>query len=207
VLSAREQRRLLQQDLGRTQLLDAAEVVFAAKGYHEATLKEVAARAEFSVGSVYSFFTNKDDLYLSVWHRRGDEFLAGLDVALDGALGPVDELHRLVDFEVGFFRRHPHFGRLYLRSAGTTMLAPETPTSAQLTSNLQLVLGRQTEIFCRGQADGTFRPGDPTVMARILSGIVQAFQAVDPAVVGNPNDGERLALADLHALIDGAFTA
>ncbi|HMG44699.1 MAG TPA: helix-turn-helix domain-containing protein, partial [Acidimicrobiales bacterium] len=54
--SRREARRLLQQDVSRSQLLDAAEEVFGRKGFHEATLKEVAELAEFSVGSVYSFF-------------------------------------------------------------------------------------------------------------------------------------------------------
>ncbi|MEY2448468.1 MAG: hypothetical protein QOH79_1944, partial [Acidimicrobiaceae bacterium] len=57
--SLREERRLRQQEVGRTQLLDAAEEVFGQKGFHDATLKEVAELAEFSVGSVYSFFENK----------------------------------------------------------------------------------------------------------------------------------------------------
>ncbi|HEY8547552.1 MAG TPA: helix-turn-helix domain-containing protein, partial [Acidimicrobiales bacterium] len=53
-VSRREARRLVQQDVSRSQLLDAAEEVFGRKGFHEATLKEVAELAEFSVGSVYS---------------------------------------------------------------------------------------------------------------------------------------------------------
>ena len=45
--SRREQRRIQQQDLSRRQLLDAAELVFSSKGYHDATLKEIAEVAEF----------------------------------------------------------------------------------------------------------------------------------------------------------------
>ena len=77
-VSAREQRRLHHQDLSRTQLLDAAEEVFGRKGFHDTTLKEVAELAEFSVGSVYSFFANKDDLFRQIFVRRGDEFMDGL---------------------------------------------------------------------------------------------------------------------------------
>src|SRR3954466_12327894 len=102
--SRREERRLLHQDLSRTQLLDAAEEVFGRKGFHETTLKQVAELAEFSVGSVYSFFDNKDDLFLHVFLRRGTDFLPGLrDAARDDGT-PVDQLHRLVDFEIAFFR-------------------------------------------------------------------------------------------------------
>ena len=203
----RTRRRQLHQELAREQLLDAAEEVFAAKGYHEATLKEVAALAEFSVGSVYSFFENKDDLLLEVWLRRGAEFIPELDVALAEATDPVDELHRLVDFQVGFFRRHPNFGRLYLRSAGSTMLAPEAPTSDRLAENLRTVMGRQSDLIRRGQRQGAFRSGDAGVLARLLSGIVQAFQAVDLAVTGESAADERLTLAELHAIVDGAFAA
>ena len=77
-VSAREQRRLHHQDLSRTQLLDAAEEVFGRKGFHDTTLKEVAELAEFSVGSVYSFFANKDDLFRQIFVRRGDQFMEGL---------------------------------------------------------------------------------------------------------------------------------
>jgi TetR/AcrR family transcriptional regulator len=204
VASRREQRRVLQQDLARQQLLDAAEEVFGAKGFHDTTLKEVAALAEYSVGSVYSFFENKDDLFLSIWLRRGAEFTPALEAEVAAADGPVDALHRIVDFEVGFFRRHPHFGRLYLRSAGTTVLSPEIPGSAELTGNLERVIGLQAATVRRGQEAGEIRPGDPWAMARLLSGLVQAFQGIDPQVVGGSAEG-RMTLEELHVIVDGAF--
>src|SRR5437763_14351392 len=108
----REERRLRQQDVGRGQLLDAAEEVFGRKGFHETTLKEVAELAEFSVGSVYSFFESKDDLFRQIFVRRGEQFIPALHAILDNTRGdPVQQLHELVDFEVGFFRNHPRFGR------------------------------------------------------------------------------------------------
>src|SRR3954468_13471079 len=117
VTTRREERRLRQQDISRGQLLDAAEEVFGRKGFHETTLKEIADLAEFSVGSVYSFFENKADFFLSVFLRRGAEFLPGMLETAGGAGTPLETLHALVDYEVGFFRAHPHFGRLFLRSA------------------------------------------------------------------------------------------
>ncbi|HEX6238473.1 MAG TPA: helix-turn-helix domain-containing protein, partial [Acidimicrobiales bacterium] len=71
----REQRRLRHQDVSRAQFLDAAEEVFGRKGFHNTTLKEVAELAEFSVGSVYSFFESKDDLFRQIFVRRGEEFM------------------------------------------------------------------------------------------------------------------------------------
>src|SRR6478736_5642090 len=81
--SRREQRRQQHQALSRLQLLDAAEDVFGRKGFYDTTLKEIADLAEFSVGSVYSFFENKDDLFLSVFLRRGAEMLPGMQAIVD----------------------------------------------------------------------------------------------------------------------------
>src|SRR3954449_9805277 len=104
-VSRREQRRRQHHELSRAQLLDAAEEVFGRKGFHETTLKEVAELAEFSVGSVYSFFESKDDLFRQIFVRRGEEFMPALHDLLDDAKGDaVAQLHDLVDFEIGFFR-------------------------------------------------------------------------------------------------------
>jgi AcrR family transcriptional regulator len=202
----REQRRLQHQDLGRSQLLDAAEEVFGRRGYHDTTLKEVAELAEFSVGSVYSFFENKDDLFLHVFLRRGAAFLAGLRSAADTADSPVDRLRALVAFEVGFFRDHPHFGRLYLRTSTAASALPDKDVDATYSAGLDEAMGIHAEVFAAGQADGTLRAGDPSVLAGLLSGLVRAYLAVDPLViVDRPDAGERLPLDDLQAMVVDTF--
>src|SRR3954471_10377914 len=94
----REERRLQQQDISRGQLLDAAEEVFGRKGFHEATLKEVAELAGFSVGSVYSFFENKDDLFRKVYVRRGNEFMPALRSVVQSKANALDVLQDVVAF-------------------------------------------------------------------------------------------------------------
>ncbi len=206
--SRREQRRRLHQDLSRAQLLDAAEEIFGAKGFHDTTLREVAELAEFSVGSVYSFFQNKDDLFLHVFLRRGEEFLPGMEEAATAGDDPVAQLHALVDFEVGFFRQHPHFGRLYLHTSSSTLPGGQLPPSRALSDNFARAMEIQADIFRRGQAKGVLRDGDPLVLGRLVSGFVAAYQSTDPAVVDDPpSTDERLALADLHTIVDRAFGA
>jgi TetR/AcrR family transcriptional regulator len=205
--SRREQRRMQHHDLSRGQLLDAAEEVFGRKGFHEATLKEVAELAEFSVGSVYSFFENKDDLFRQIFVRRGDEFMPGLRDALVDDGTAVDQLHRVLDFEVGFFRRHPRFGRLFLRYSSAATQSADREIDAAVAVNYEESMRLQAEMFARGQADGSFRSGDPSVLARLFSGIVSSYQALDPAVVEDRPGDERLPLADLHDLVESAFAA
>jgi AcrR family transcriptional regulator len=207
--SRREQRRVQHQDLSRAQLLDAAEEIFGRKGYHETTLKEVAELAEFSVGSVYSFFENKEDLYVSVFVRRGDEYMPRLRAVLSDGTEPLEQMHELVDFEIGFFREHPHFGRLLLRSSPRSLPAgAETALEMAVAGNFREAMGLQADLFARGQATGAFRSGDPEVLARLFSGLISAYHSLDPAVVSDRADEpERLPLTDLHELIERAFRA
>jgi AcrR family transcriptional regulator len=205
----RTQRKLQHQDLSRAQLLDAAEEVFGRKGFHETTLKEVAELAGFSVGSVYSYFDDKDDLFRQVYLRRANQFMPGLRDAIDGRGSALDVLGEVVTFQVRFFRDHPHFGRLYLFHSGHVFgsdVAP--PFDPEIVENFEEAMTLQAGLFTRGQKAGAFRRGDPEVLSRIFSGMVAAFQEMDPAVTSDdPEAAERLPLDDLHELVTRAFSA
>jgi AcrR family transcriptional regulator len=62
----REQRRRQT----RARLLDAAGQVFARRGFHAATVDEVADAAGYTKGAVYSNFANKDELFLALLDQR-----------------------------------------------------------------------------------------------------------------------------------------
>jgi AcrR family transcriptional regulator len=62
----REERRARTRD----ELLAAATKVFAAKGFHGATVDDVAADAGYTTGAVYSNFAGKEDLFLSAFEHQ-----------------------------------------------------------------------------------------------------------------------------------------
>ena len=68
-------------------ILDVADAVFAELGYDAATMEEIAARAETSIGSLYQFFPNKKALFAAL-RTRYLEQARGLFEALviEGAL-------------------------------------------------------------------------------------------------------------------------
>lgn len=206
--SRREQRRQQHHKLSRQQLLDAAEEVFGRKGFHDTTLKEVAELAEFSVGSVYSFFENKDDLFRQIFVRRGEEYMPQMVAVLGRDAPALEVLHDLVEFQVGFFRAHPRFGRLYLRYSSATLMSVDRLADQLMLDNYEESMRLQGDLLRRGQAEGAVCAGDARVLARLLSGLVSAFQALDPRVMSDdPIVPEPMSLDELQVLVRRTFAA
>jgi AcrR family transcriptional regulator len=59
----------------RSHLLAAAAEVFAERGFHAATLDQIADAAGFSKGAVYSNFASKDDLFLALIQERSESMV------------------------------------------------------------------------------------------------------------------------------------
>ena len=80
----------------RSLLLDAAEAVFAEKGFMSATLDDIAHTAGYTKGAIYKHFTAKEDLFLAVneryWHRYFDTFAEMISAATQVGAHELDEI-------------------------------------------------------------------------------------------------------------------
>jgi len=82
----------------RKQILDAAAAVFAEKGFHRATTKEIAETAGVSEGTIYNYFASKADLLIGIMTRLAE--LENLDQELVDALQSDAR-----DFLIAIFRQ------------------------------------------------------------------------------------------------------
>lgn len=58
----------------KEKILNSALQLFCEKGYYNTTTNEIAQRAEVSIGSLYSYFKDKDTIFLEVVDRYQDKF-------------------------------------------------------------------------------------------------------------------------------------
>src|SRR5512132_4412953 len=65
-------------------LLDAAADVFYRRGFHEASMVEVAAQAGATKPTLYARFGNKEALYHRVMERIADSLIAQIAAAYEG---------------------------------------------------------------------------------------------------------------------------
>jgi AcrR family transcriptional regulator len=141
---------------GRTReaLLDAAEGLFARKGFEATTIKEIGAAADLNPALLYYYFGNKEDLYRAVLTRVIGELVRLGQARVDAASSPVDAIRGVVETQAAFLIAHPTAPKLFVRE----MLDHGARRGEQ--AILQLAAGlfkRLCEVIEAGQRSGIFR--------------------------------------------------
>jgi AcrR family transcriptional regulator len=139
----------------RQELVSAAEACFVSRGFHTSSVDEVAERAGYTKGAVYSNFASKEDLFFAVYERRVEQVLTevvpdlrqlGADRAFDqlaaGALHrrDPDDGWRAVFFEFwAHVVRHPELSERFA-AIHARFLEPLAEAVQQLAADRGLAL-------------------------------------------------------------------
>jgi len=81
----------------RKAILDAAKRLFAERGFHATSVSDLAGATELPVGSIYTYFENKDAVIRTVIEEGWEEFIEGLASALGRAASPEEKLGIVLD--------------------------------------------------------------------------------------------------------------
>jgi AcrR family transcriptional regulator len=150
------------------EILDAALSLFVAQGFHGTSMQQIAARADFSVGKIYTLFASKDELLRRLQLRSIDELHA-----LFGQRGledrpPLDELLDTLREVFAFATRLRDLIRVEVaESLGTPRGAQQTLTG--------LYIERARDLLDRAVARGELRPLDTRLLAIMLAGAGRAL--------------------------------
>jgi AcrR family transcriptional regulator len=152
-LPRRERVKLRQ----RQEMLRAALDLFSQKGYHNVSMQEVAARAEFAIGTLYRFFRNKEDLYKALVLEQCEKF----DDAISQAMGEVDDevekLRNYVRTKGERFRSILPFVRLFLAESRGASFNIKAGLTEEVRKRYDDFLERLALIFERGMQNDRFK--------------------------------------------------
>lgn len=81
----------------RRGILGAAKRLFAARGFHGTSMTDLARETGLPVGSIYTYFRNKDAILSAVIEEGWSEFFEGLSRSLEGSPGPEEKIELVVD--------------------------------------------------------------------------------------------------------------
>jgi len=99
----------------RERILDAALDVFSEKGFHVATVDEIAERAGLGKGTVYRHFANKETLFNELVQLRLEELEREANTVLDGQDDVLTMISKYLRIYFAFFDRNQRLYRLVAR--------------------------------------------------------------------------------------------
>ena len=197
---ARGKRKASRADEARAQLdearariyhdlvLESAEAVFGAKGFDEATMREVAQEAGVSLKTLYATFAGKRELYLEIQTLRGRAFLERVSTAVDGGVDAFDRLARATRAHVDFLLEHPDWLRIHLHERISWGLGPASGAGTEL---WRAGVDNLAGIVRAGIEESAFHPGDAEAMAMMGIAIMQV--QLSRAIELGESDAGRLS--------------
>jgi AcrR family transcriptional regulator len=107
-----EERRRQEREIKRKDIVDAAERVFFAKGYENATMDEVAKEAEFSKRTVYVYFNSKEQIYFEIMIRGYKLLIEMIEKSFQESY-PQNALQELHCIFFAFFRFSENYSEYF----------------------------------------------------------------------------------------------
>lgn len=110
-------RKRLSAEDRRIAILDAALEVFGSRGFHAASIDEIAQTAGISKALIYEHFPSKKDLHVSLLERHAQEIFGRLARSADTSEPGELRLRKGVDAFLEWTETHPDGFRLLFRDA------------------------------------------------------------------------------------------
>jgi AcrR family transcriptional regulator len=198
----RDEARRARTDVYRQHIFEAAERVFAERGFEGAKVQEISALAGLSMGTIYAIFPSKTDLFRAILEERGQELSALVRQVADRSVPAAQVLRQLIRLYIDYFLAHPDFLRTHLRAGTSWALTPQSGTEAQI-RHWQEIHALQADIFRRGIAEGAFVEDDPAYLARMFSVMDQVLLA--DWVAGGMQASRDQLVARLEAQVERSF--
>lgn len=185
----------------RKQILEATSRCLARKGYSRLTIQEIAAEAGLSVGTLYLYFENKEEMVRVLSEETRERTDANIEANFPKG-GPLEILGSIFDF---LFRGFDDPGREELLRVDVQIWAealyhPEL--KAMFQSSLEDRIEKFSTVILQAQEEGSLPTTvDPAGFARIFMAILEGLRVqklMDPEFSVETLLPAVRALLDLH---------
>lgn len=179
------------KDAKRRHILDTAAKVFAERGYHNTTVRDVLSEAGISTGSFYFYFSNKEELFETLYDEMNKMYLNVIEYAVENLMEePVDSICRAITLALWSFQRHKALGRIMLIEAVGLNARFEQKRAAN-NKRFEMIL---EDVFTEMQQKGIIQLPNIRIAAISLMGSIYTFitdwlqeeDATDPVTYAYP---------------------
>ena len=158
--STTSKRRERERVARRDDILRAAREVFGSRGFQEATLDEVASRAEVAKGTLYNYFRSKEEIFHQIVTDLLDDLLALAERAAGTGQSPRDAFQQYARHMMAYYLEHGDVFRIVARE----MFRLEVEEGNRRIRELHRRVDEVAVVLARALGEETRprRPGQPT---------------------------------------------
>lgn len=152
---------------------EAATKVISQKGYFQTSINEIANEASISVGTIYNYFENKQEILLDIFSKEFEdrkEFykeLSQQDIPL------VEQIRAILDRHFSQLESHKELLRVIVQER----FKPGSKLGKQLDRQYGEVISYVENLVKEALENGQIRKCDPKVVSMALFGAVEAIVA------------------------------
>ncbi len=173
----------------RSLIIDAAERLFATRGYEGTKIQDIATGSGISLGTLYSVFDGKSDIYEAVHDERlGRLFLlvSRTMASDDRAAGRLLRANRVF---IRWLTEHLDFLRIHLNNSGAWASNPQD-VGEGLVNAWQRGIDLIALVIDEAMRDGDAFQGDPVIAARTMVAVQQVHMSawVESGMQGDADD-------------------
>ena len=180
----------------RIEILKSAAAAFRRRGYHGASVDEIASALDMTKGNLYYYFQNKEEILFACHDYSLDELLALMDQVRAEASGPDDKLRKLI---LAFI--HMMLDELQATALTLDLQALSPVLMKRIITKRDRFDHGLRAIIQQGMDDGLFRAGDPKMIGFAIMGAVNWITKwFDPA---GPATSDEIGAAFADYLVGG----
>lgn len=112
-----QQTHIRDKEATRQRILEAAEEVFAEKGYHGAVVDDIVRIADMSKGGFYFHFPNKQGIFLALMEALTPRLISAAERAIAQETDPVAKVDAALRTVLDTFSRHRRLSKILLIEA------------------------------------------------------------------------------------------
>jgi len=187
----------------KDRLMDIAKGRFDRFGFKKTTMDEICSDARVSKKTLYKFFRDKEDFFVSLFNR---EALKSRKIVLGGLKNiedPLEKIKKFMQVSREYFKKEPFMIRALRDEDG--LYAPFLKEKYQVFVE-EGILNILAGFLREGIEQGKFRNLDTHINAYIIFKLFQAFTYARTIPLSNNKNGEKKELDELIAFISRAVT-
>jgi len=186
-------RRQALTEFRETEILRAARKVFADHGFAAATIEMIAAEAGVAKGTLYLYYTSKDEIFWMALSSRFREMLAQSRREVEAATGTEEKIRAALRVRFEFLRSDEQFLRMYLTEFGQ-ICGPGGAHREPMREMYRESAEYLADVLAAGITAGELKQLDPLETAMALIELTKAVFAMRFSGLAGQNanfDGER----------------